>query len=123
MARMLFRALTALNAPQRGSLQLGVFRLSLLQDGNVRIGVLPEGEKIIVSGECADAGCIGIGSLRGLRLQHVCASHSQMRQCSRPAVPDDAAVIENLLKLGGDSAALSGGQSPNRAELPSPPAF
>ena len=31
-----------------------------------------------------------------------------MRQCSRPAVPDDAAVIDDLLELGGCSTALSG---------------
>ena len=30
-----------------------------------------------------------------------------MRQGSRPAVPDDAAVVENLLKLGGGGGALS----------------
>ena len=30
-----------------------------------------------------------------------------MRQGSRPAVPDDAAVVENLLELGGGTAALS----------------
>jgi hypothetical protein len=41
-------------------------------------------------------------------LQGVCTSHSQMRQRSRPAVPDDAAVVENLLKFGGGSGALSG---------------
>src|SRR5580658_6333918 len=33
-----------------------------------------------------------------------------MRQRSRPAVPDDAAVVENLLKLGGGSVALTGCQ-------------
>jgi hypothetical protein len=33
-----------------------------------------------------------------------------MRQRSHPAVPDDAAVIENLVKLGGSSTALSGCQ-------------
>ena len=33
-----------------------------------------------------------------------------MSQRSRPAVPDDAAVVENLLKLGGGSATLSGCQ-------------
>jgi hypothetical protein len=33
-----------------------------------------------------------------------------MRQCSGPAVPDDAAVVENLLKLGGSSRALSRSQ-------------
>src|ERR1017187_385495 len=33
-----------------------------------------------------------------------------MRQRSRPAVPGNAAVVENLLKLGGGSIALSGRQ-------------
>jgi hypothetical protein len=33
-----------------------------------------------------------------------------MRQRSRPAVPDDAAVVEDLLKLSGGSTALSGCQ-------------
>ncbi len=33
-----------------------------------------------------------------------------MRQRSGPAVPDDAAVVEDLLKLGGGFFALSGCQ-------------
>ena len=33
-----------------------------------------------------------------------------MRQRSRPAVPDDAAVIENFLEFGGGRIALSRGQ-------------
>src|SRR5713226_3355602 len=33
-----------------------------------------------------------------------------MRQRSCPAVPDDPAVVENLLKLGGSGTALSGFQ-------------
>jgi hypothetical protein len=33
-----------------------------------------------------------------------------MRQRSRPAVPDDAAVIENLLELGDGFLALPAGQ-------------
>ena len=33
-------------------------------------------------------------------------SHSEMRQRSRPAVPDDAAVVENFLKLGGGGGVL-----------------
>src|SRR5208337_5046995 len=33
-----------------------------------------------------------------------------MRQRSRPAVPHNTAVVENLLKLGGRSVALSGCQ-------------
>ena len=89
-----------------GSLQLGVLRLGLLQDGDVGVGVFPEREKILVGGERPDAGGIGIRSLRRSRLQGVGTSHSQMRQRSRPAVPDDTAVVENLLKLGGGRTAL-----------------
>jgi hypothetical protein len=33
-----------------------------------------------------------------------------MRQGSRPAVPDDAAMVEDFLKLGGGGSALSGCQ-------------
>src|ERR1700722_1973307 len=89
-------------------LQLGVFGFGFLEDRDVGVGVFPEREKIFVGGERADAGGIGIRALRGLCLQSVRASHSQMRQRSRPAVPDDAAVVENLLKLNGGRTALSG---------------
>jgi hypothetical protein len=44
--------------------------------------------------------------LRGSRLQGVGTSHSQRRQCSRPAVPHNPAVVENLLKLGGGGQRL-----------------
>src|ERR1019366_1626776 len=88
-------------------LQLRVLRLGLLQDGDVGVGVFPEGEEIFVGGERPDAGGVGIGSLRGSRLQRVRACHAQMRQRSRPAVPDDAAVVENLLKLGSGGTTLS----------------
>ena len=84
-------------------LQLRVLRFGLLQDGDVGVGIFPEREEIFVGGECADAGGIGICALRRLGLQGVGTSYSQMRQRSRPAVPDDAAVVENLLKLGGGS--------------------
>jgi hypothetical protein len=36
--------------------------------------------------------------------------HAQMRQRSRPAVPHNGAVVENLLKLGRGRSALSGCQ-------------
>ena len=84
-------------------LQLRVLGFGLLQDGDVGVGVFPEGQEIFVGGERPDAGGVGIRALRGFRLQGVGASHAQMRQRSRPAVPDDAAVVENLLELGGGS--------------------
>ena len=48
--------------------------------------------------------------LRGSGLQHILPSDAQMRQRSRPAVRDDAAVVDDLLKLGGGSGTLSGCQ-------------
>ena len=77
-------------------------------DGDVGVSIFPEREEIFVGSERPNAGGIGIGSLRGSRLQGVGASHAQMRQGSRPAVPDDAAVVEDFLELGGGCAALSG---------------
>src|SRR6266571_5510933 len=88
--------------------QLRVLRFGLFEDGDVGVGVFPEREEIFVGSECTDAGGIGIRSLRRSRLQGVRTSHAKMRQRSRPAVPDDAAVVENPRKLGGSRAALFG---------------
>jgi hypothetical protein len=52
-------------------LQLRVLRLGFFQDGNVGVGVFPEGEEIFAGGEGADAGGIGSRSLRGSGLQGV----------------------------------------------------
>src|SRR5580704_1377117 len=87
-------------------LQLRVLRFGLLQDWDVGVGVFPEGEEILVGSERPDAG--GIYSLRGSRLQGIGTRNAQMRQRPRPAVPDDPAVVENLLKLGGGGNPLSG---------------
>src|ERR1035437_7573974 len=70
------------------SLQLRVLRLGFLQNGDVGFGVFPEREKVFVGGERPDAGGIGIRALRGSRLKSMGPSHAQMRQRSRPAVPD-----------------------------------
>ena len=88
--------------------QLRVLGLGLLEYGDVGVCVFPKSVEVFVSGKRPDAGSVGIRSLRGLRLQGIGTSHSQMRQRSRPAVPDDAAMVENLLELGGGSGALSG---------------
>jgi hypothetical protein len=57
-------------------LQTRVLGLGVLQDGDVGVGVCPEGEEIFVGGECPDAGgiCIGIQSARAaaarLKIEH-----------------------------------------------------
>ena len=89
-------------------LQLCVLCLGFFQDGDVGVGILPESEKIFVGGERPGAGGVGIRSLRSSRLQGVGTGYAQMRQRSRPAVSDEAAVVENLAKLAGGSVALSG---------------
>jgi hypothetical protein len=41
-----------------------VLRFGIFQDGDVGVGVSPEREEILLGGERADAGGVGIGSLR-----------------------------------------------------------
>jgi hypothetical protein len=77
-------------------LQLRVLGFSFFQDGDIGIGVFPEGEEIFVRRERADAGGVGIRRLQLRRLQGIGASHSQMSQCSRPAIPHDAAVWSKI---------------------------
>src|ERR1700690_2355042 len=89
-------------------LQLRILRFRLLQDRDVGVGVFPEREEILVGGERTTAGKVSICALRGSGFRGIGTSHAQMRQRSRPAVPDDAAVVDDLLKLGGGFFALSG---------------
>ena len=56
-------------------MQLRVLRFRFLQNGDVRIGVFPEREEVLVGGECTDAGGIGIRSLGAT----VKASHHPQR--------------------------------------------
>ncbi len=53
-------------APRRQLSQLCVLRLGCFQDGDVRVGVFPEGEEILIGG-------FGFG---GVALQHVGAGQS-----------------------------------------------
>jgi len=66
---MLWRAVRYVNA--RASMQLRVLGLGFFQDGDVGVGIFPEGEEIFVSGKRTNAGGIGIRSLRGSRLQGI----------------------------------------------------
>ena len=87
-------------------LQLRVLGFSFFQDGDIG-DVFSEGEEIFVRRERADAVGVDIRPLQLRRLQGIGASHSQMSRCSRPALPYDAAVVENLLKLDDGGAALT----------------
>ena len=61
----------------RELLQLGIFSFGLFVDGNVGVGVFPEGEEVFVGGERTDAGGIGICARRVLCLQGVRASYAE----------------------------------------------
>ena len=63
---------------RRQLLQLLVLGFGLLEDGNVGVGVFPEGEEILVSCKRPYAGGIGIRALRSLCLQSIGTSHAQM---------------------------------------------
>src|ERR1700680_3083153 len=70
-------------------LQLGVFCLGLLKDRNIRIGVFPEGEEILIRGS----------GLCRIALQNVGAPELHMRQGSDGFVQHGSPMIEDLLKL------------------------
>src|SRR5262249_19748113 len=80
-------------------LQFRVLGFGLLQDGDVGIGVFPKHVEIVVSRSSSSSGGIRISSSRSCGLQRVCPRHAQTSQDARPAVPHQAAVIENLLEL------------------------
>ena len=99
-------------------LQFCVFRLSLFQDGDVRVGVFPEGKEVFVRGKGANAGGVAIrwralfaldgrGDRPHTSLQRIRTRHAEERQRARPTVPHYAAMVENLLELGGGLRALS----------------
>src|SRR5216683_826783 len=77
-------------------MQLRVLRLGFLQDGDVGVGVFPEGEEVLVCALRFD----------GVVREGVGTGQSQMRQCADEIVLHHAGVVENLLELGGGSAAL-----------------
>jgi len=54
--------------------------LGLLEDGNVGVSILPEGEEVFVGGKRTRASSIRIGTTLRFRLQGVCARHSKTRQ-------------------------------------------
>src|SRR5215471_181923 len=77
-------------------LQLRVLCFRLPQDRNIRVRVLPKRKEIL----------IGRLGLRDIALQHISATEPKMSNCTDRLVQDEAAMIENLLELGGSLAAL-----------------
>ena len=82
-----------------GLLQLRVFRLGGDEDWNVRVGILPEREEILIR---------RLG-LDGVALQSVSAGEAEMRDCTHSRVHHNSAMVEDFLELGGGFGALMRG--------------
>ena len=77
-------------------LELRIFRLSLLQNGDFRIGILPQREEILISGFCL---CCVSG-------QNIGSPQLQARQNSDRIASHDSPMIDNLLELRAGFGAL-----------------
>src|SRR3979490_302504 len=78
-------------------LQLFVLRLGLLQNRDIRIGILPKRQEILVSGSC----------FRSVTLKRVSAAQSQPGKGIERAGWINAAMIKNFLILGSRLHAIS----------------
>src|SRR5215472_5220694 len=70
-------------------MQLRILRLRLLQDGNVRISILPQRQEILIRRA-------GFGSVA---LQLVSAGEAETCQCAPSKVHDQSPVVNELLKF------------------------
>src|SRR5215469_2674952 len=71
-------------------LQFGVLGLGLLQDGDVGVGILPQGEEIIVGGT----------GFRSIALQRIGAGEPEMGERAQRAIHDSRAVINEFAEFG-----------------------
>jgi hypothetical protein len=70
--------------------QFGVFGFGLLEDGNIRIDVFPEGQEFLIR----------LAGLGGIALQDGRASQTQIGENADGLVLYDTGIIDDLLKLG-----------------------
>ena len=69
-------------------MQLRVFGFGLLQDGDVGVGVFPEGEEVLV---CS----VGFG---GIALESVGAGETEARECTKYKVDNDARLARSIME-------------------------
>ena len=78
-------------------LELGVFGFGLLQDGDVGIGVFPEGKEVLISD-------VSFGGVAGKRIG---AGEPEVDEGADGLVGNDAPVVEDFLKLSGGLRSLA----------------
>ena len=91
-------------------LEFGEFGFGGEEEGDFGVGVFPKGEEIFVGGEGADASGVGIGAGGIFGLERVGASDTEVSERAGPAIPDDAGVVDDALKIGGGGGAIAGGE-------------
>src|ERR1700691_3581773 len=91
------RAATCASGSSVELLELRVLRFGFFQDGDIRVGVLPQGEEPLVSG-------LGFRRVSG---EGVGSGESEMRQRAEREVGDNTGVIEKLLKLSSGSGTVT----------------
>src|SRR5215472_12062020 len=98
LARMLGLIVAMVKFAVRGRklLQLRVLGFGLLQDGDVRVGVFPKREEVLVSH-------LSFDSIAG---EGVGATKLEMGECAYGVAEHDPSVIENLLELDGSVLTL-----------------
>src|ERR1017187_7317465 len=84
------------NMIARTLLQPRILRFGLLVDGDVGVGVFPEGEEIFVGGF----------RLGGIARHRIGATDLKMRECSDEFVYYNPTMVEDFLELGSGCAAL-----------------
>jgi hypothetical protein len=76
--------------------QLGVLGRRGDEDGNIRVGVFPEGQEIV----------IGSPGFDDISDEHVSTREAEMSEHANLGIQDDAGMIEDFLKLGGCGGAV-----------------
>src|SRR5579862_3086854 len=93
VARPVYSVRRELTCTDRGyrsrSLKLGVLCPGLFQDGNVGVGVLPQGEEILIGG----AGFVGVA------LQRIRAGEAEMGEHKERIVREHVGMVEKFLIL------------------------
>jgi hypothetical protein len=77
-------------------LELGVFGFGLLEDGDVGVGILPEGEEVPIGG----------AGFRSVASQFKGTAQAETRQSTYRVIHDDAAMVSDFLEFRGGFAAL-----------------
>lgn len=78
----------------------------MLEDGKIGVGVLPEGEEILIGFAGVGAGSVGVGTLRGLGFEGVGTSEAQTRKRALGLVNDYATMVDDFLKFRRCGASL-----------------